>query len=133
MVRTGGRLTDAYGGGKWTRTVGDFYANTQISFFGFYGLSDKAHPNLEVDRHERSIRGSWKISEYDEWVKLVEAAADMLMYYLPHIGSLEDLVKLMQAHDAGETNFNHFTLPETNPALREFCVARDLKKLTASE
>lgn len=105
----------------------------KISFFGFYGLSDKAHPNLEVDRHERSIRGSWKISEYDEWVKLVEAAADMLMYYLPHIGSLEDLVKLMQAHDAGETNFNKFTLPETNSALREFCVARDLKKLAASE
>lgn len=95
-----------------------------IDFFDFYGVSDEYNSNLEIKRREFGTSGYWKISEYDEWLKLVEAAADMLMYYLPHIGSVDDFIQFVQAYDAGETNFNQFTLPETRPDLRGFCSGR---------
>ncbi|WP_066803915.1 hypothetical protein [Moraxella oblonga] len=95
------------------------------SIFSFYGVSDNANPNIDIKKDDDGFwYGSWKVREYDEWVRLIEAAADMFMYYLPHIGTLEDFMKFVQAHDADETNFAELTMPETDPALRELCEQR---------
>lgn len=94
-----------------------------IQLVNFYGLANAnlINPNIKIREYENGSKTlSWKVREYDEWVKLIEAAVDMVMYYLPHIGTVEDFVKFIQAHDAGETNFAQLTLPETDPALREF-------------
>lgn len=92
----------------------------KISLFSFYGLSNQANPDIYIEEYESGRRSEhWKVREYDELVRLVEAAADMMMYYLPHIGTLEDFTKFLQAHEAGETNFAELTMPETDPNLRK--------------
>lgn len=87
-------------------------------FIDFYGLSHETNSHIKQDGGNYCYFIAE--DEYDEWVKLVEAAADMLMYYLPHIGTVEDFTQFMQAHYAGETNFAELTLPDTNPAKRMF-------------
>lgn len=104
------------------------------TFFSFYGLSNEANPNLDIYKLDNgTLTGYWHVHEYDEWIKLIEAAADMLMYYLPHIATVDDFIKFIKAHDAGETHFAQLTLPETNPALRVFCESRYNTELTSLE
>ncbi|WP_169798157.1 hypothetical protein, partial [Moraxella oblonga] len=113
---------------KMTHLIPRFTSSNKLPFYfiGFYGLSNEANPNIKIQKYDSGMEvGEWAIREYDEWVKLIEAAADMIMYYLPHIGTADDFIKFVQAHDAGETNFAQLTLPETNPALRQFCVQRN--------
>lgn len=93
-----------------------------IKFIEFYGLSceTNSHVETKIYSNEYSLsRYFIQEHEYDEWVKMIEVSADMLMYYLPHIGTVDDFIQFMQAHHAGETNFAELTLPDTNPEIRK--------------
>ena len=59
-------------------------------------------------------------TDYDEVVSWIKAAVDMLLYYLPHISTKEDFIRLMKAHYTGETNFSELALPTTDPSKRQF-------------
>lgn len=95
-------------------------AARQISLTDFYGVSEEENPKVQVGRRDVAAYHKWRISSREEAVVLAEAAADMLMYYLPHIGTAEDFTRFVQAHHAGETNFARLTLPDTNPNKRKF-------------
>lgn len=95
-------------------------AARQISLTDFYGVSEEENPKVQVGRRDYAAYHKWSISSREEAVVLAEAAADMLMYYLPHIGTAEDFTRFVQAHHAGETNFASLTLPDTNPNKRKF-------------
>ncbi|QMT33559.1 hypothetical protein LNQ82_03395 [Conchiformibius steedae DSM 2580] len=93
----------------------------QIALTDFYGVSEEENPKVHVGYHShKAANHKWSISSREEAVVLAEAAADMLMYYLPHIGTAEDFTRFVQAHHAGETNFARLTLPDTNPNKRKF-------------
>ena len=84
-----------------------------IKFWDFYGIGLEENSSIITygpdDLH-------WKLesTDYADAVRLVEAAADMLMYIFPHIGTAEAFEQFMADHDAGKTNFAQLVLPETN-------------------
>ena len=95
----------------------------EIPLIAFYGVSEEENPKVHVSFsgcYHNSTDYKWRISDREETVVLAEAAADMLMYYLPHIGTAEDFTRFVQAHHAGETDFARLTLPDTNPNKRKF-------------
>lgn len=96
-------------------------AARQIALTDFYGVSEEENPKVRVGYYSHQAAShQWRISSREEAVVLAEAAADMLMYYLPHIGTAEDFTRFVQAHHAGETDFARLTLPDTNPNKRKF-------------
>ena len=92
--------------------------HVMINFCNFYGFSEEKEPRF-CDGPQEYIYIT-DHTDYDEVVSWIKAAVDMLLYYLPHISTKEDFIRLMKAHYAGETNFSELTLPTTDPSKRQF-------------
>ena len=88
-----------------------------IEFGNFYGLEHDHEPRYDKHTNYLMITDN---TDYNEVVSWIKAAVDMLLYYLPHISTKEDFIRLMKAHYAGETNFSELTLPNTDPSKRQF-------------
>lgn len=97
---------DTYKMGNRTRT---------IRFWDFYGIDPEESSSM-IQEGLYDFRWKLESTDYADAVRLVEAAADMLMYILPHIGTAEAFEQFMAEHDAGKTNFAQLVLPETNPS-----------------
>ena len=91
--------------------------HVMINFCKFYGLAKETEPRCNKDRNQLKITDH---TDYDEVVSWIKAAVDMLLYYLPHISTKEDFIRLMKAHYAGETHFSELALPTTDPSKRQF-------------
>ena len=89
-----------------------------INFCNFYGFSEEKEPRF-CDGPQEYIYIT-DHTDYDEVVSWIKAAVDMLLYYLPHISTKEDFIRLMKAHYAGETHFSELALPNTDPSKRQF-------------
>ena len=85
-----------------------------IRFWDFYGVNPEESSNM-IQEGLYDFRWKLEPTDYADAVRLVEAAADMLLYILPHIGTAEAFEQFMAEHDAGKTNFAQLVLPETNP------------------
>ena len=88
-----------------------------IEFGNFYGLEHDHEPRYDKHTNYLMITDN---TDYDEVVSWIKAAVDMLLYYLPHISTKEDFIRLMKAHYAGETNLAELALPTTDPSKRQF-------------
>ena len=91
--------------------------HVMINFCKFYGLAREKEPRCNRGREYLTITDH---TDYDEVVSWIKAAVDMLLYYLPHISTKEDFIRLMKAHYAGETHFSELALPTTDPSKRQF-------------
>ena len=93
-----------------------------INFCNFYGFSEEKEPRFCFDNapHPQKYISITDNTDYDEVLSWIKAAVDMLLYYLPHISTKEDFIRLMKAHYAGETNFSELALPTTDPSKRKF-------------
>ena len=93
-----------------------------INFCNFYGFSEEKEPRFCFDNapHPQKYIYITDNTDYDEVVSWIKAAVDMLLYYLPHISTKEDFIRLMKAHYAGETNLAELALPTTDPSKRQF-------------
>ena len=80
----------------------------------FYGIGLEENSSI-ITHGPDNLHWKLEPTDYADAVRLVEAAADMLMYILPHIGTAEVFEQFMAEHDAGKTNFAQLVLPETNP------------------
>ena len=87
------------------------------NFCKFYGLAKETEPRCNKDRNQLKITDN---TDYDEVVSWIKAAVDMLLYYLPHISTKEDFIRLMKAHYTGESNLAELVLPNTDPSKRQF-------------
>ncbi len=85
-----------------------------IRFWDFYGIGLEENSSI-ITYGPDDLRWKLEPTDYADAVRLVEAAADMLLYILPHIGTAEAFEQFMAEHDAGKTNFAQLVLPETNP------------------
>ena len=92
--------------------------HVMINFCNFYGFSEEKEPRF-CDGPQEYIYIT-DHTDYDEVVSWIKAAVDMLLYYLPHISTKEDFIRLMKAHYAGETNLAELALPTTDPSKRQF-------------
>ena len=92
--------------------------HVMINFCNFYGFSEEKEPRF-CDGPQEYIYITDN-TDYDEVVSWIKASVDMLMYYLPHISTKEDFIRLMKAHYAGETHFSELALPTTDPSKRQF-------------
>ena len=88
-----------------------------INFCKFYGLAREKEPRCNRGREYLTITDH---TNYDEVVSWIKASVDMLLYYLPHISTKEDFIRLMKAHYAGESNLAELVLPNTDPSKRQF-------------
>ena len=88
-----------------------------INFCNFYGLAREKEPRCNRGREYLTITDH---TDYDEVVSWIKAAVDMLLYYLPHISTKEDFIRLMKAHYTGESNLAELVLPNTDPSKRQF-------------
>ena len=88
-----------------------------IEFGNFYGLEHDHEPRYDKHTNYLMITDH---TDYDEVVSWIKAAVDMLLYYLPHISTKEDFIRLMKAHYTGESNLAELVLPNTDPSKRQF-------------
>ena len=88
-----------------------------IEFGNFYGLEHDHEPRYDKHTNYLMITDN---TDYDEVVSWIKAAVDMLLYYLPHISTKEDFIRLMKAHYTGESNLAELVLPNTDPSKRKF-------------
>ena len=91
--------------------------HVMINFCNFYGLAKETEPRCNRGREYLTITDN---TDYDEVVSWIKAAVDMLLYYLPHISTKEDFIRLMKAHYTGESNLAELVLPNTDPSKRKF-------------